>query len=87
MDFFKTLKIPGIDETIITPPNMTLQKKMNIWVGEYHLELIHMTGHTDGDLVIYIEALKTIIAGDLISNRKIPDMRDAYIEDWMEALN
>ena len=87
LEFFKTLKIPGIEETVITPPNMGFKEKMHIWAGEYHLELIHMPGHTDGDLVIYIEALKTIIAGDLISNRKIPDMKDAYIEDWMKALN
>ena len=87
LDFFKTLKIPETEETVITPPNMSFKEKMHIWVGEYHLELIHMPGHTDGDLVIYIEALKTIIAGDLISNRKIPDMKDAYIEDWMKALN
>ena len=87
LEFFKTLEIQGIEETVITPPNMTFKEKMHIWVGEYHLELIHMPGHTDGDLVIYIEALKTIIAGDLISNRKIPDMRDAYIENWMKALN
>jgi len=87
LDFFKILKIPGIEEIVITPPNMTFKDKMNIWVGEYHLELIHMPGHTAGDLVIYIEDLKTIIAGDLISNRKIPDMRDASIEDWMKSLN
>jgi len=87
LNLFKTRKIPGAEETVITPPNMTFKEKMHIWVGEYHLELIHMPGHTDGDLVIYIEALKTIIAGDLISNRKIPDMSDAYIEDWMNALN
>ena len=87
LNLFKTRKIPGADETVITPPNITFKEKMHIWVGEYHLELIHMPGHTDGDLVIYIEALKTIIAGDLISNRKIPDMSDAYIEDWMNALN
>ena len=87
LNFFKTRNIPGIEETVVTPPNMVFKEKMHIWAGEYHLELIHMPGHTDGDLVIYIEALKTIIAGDLISNRKIPDMRDANIEDWMKALN
>tara|TARA_Y100001960_G_C14728633_1_gene856255 strand:+ start:710 stop:1555 length:846 start_codon:yes stop_codon:yes gene_type:complete len=87
LDFFKSLKLPGMEETVVTLPNMIFKEKMHIWAGEYHLELIHMPGHTDGDLFIYIEALKTIIAGDLISNRKIPDMSDANIEDWMKALN
>jgi len=88
LDFFKNLNIPGIEETVVTPPNVIFKEKMDIWAGGYHLELIHMPGHTDGDLFIYIEVLKTIIAGDLISHRKIPDMRDASsIEDWMKALN
>jgi cyclase len=84
--FFKTFKIPGMDETVITPPNVIFKEKMHIYAGEYHLQLIHMPGHTDGDLFIYIETLKTIIAGDLIFNGKIPYMGDAYVDDWIKAL-
>ena len=88
LNFNKNLNIPGVEETVVTSPNVIFKEKMDIWAGGYHLELIHMPGHTDGDLFIYIEALKTIIAGDLISNGKIPNMRDASsIEDWMKALN
>ena len=74
--FFKTLKIPGMEETVITPPNMIFKDKMDIYAGEHH-----------GDLFIYIEALKTLIAGDLIFNGKVPYMGDAYIDDWTKALN
>ena len=87
LEVFKSFKIPGMDETVITPPNMIFKEKMHVYAGEYHLELIHAPGHTDGDLFIYIEALKTIIAGDLITTGKIPYMGDAYIEDWIKALN
>lgn len=87
LDYFKALKIPGMEETVVTPPNLTFKEKMNIWAGEYHLRLTHMRGHTDGDLFIYIEALKTVIAGGLISNRRIPNLEDAYVEDWITALN
>ncbi|MBT6718589.1 MAG: MBL fold metallo-hydrolase [Nitrospina sp.] len=87
LEFFKTLKIPGMEETVVTPPNMVFKEKMHVWAGEYHLQLIHMPGHTDGDLFIYIEALKTIIAGDLIFNGKIPYMGDAYVDDWIKALD
>ena len=87
LEVFKSFKIPGMDETVITPPNMIFKEKMHVYAGEYHLELIHAPGHTDGDLFIYIEALKTIIAGDLITTGKIPYMGDAYIDDWIKALN
>jgi cyclase len=86
LEVFKSFKIPGMDETVITLPNIIFKEKMHVYAGEYHLQLIHMPGHTEGDLFIYIETLKTIIAGDLISNGKIPYMGDAYIEDWIKAL-
>lgn len=86
LDFFKTMNIPGMDQTIITPPNMIFKKKMEIFVGGYHLELIHVRGHTDGDLFIYIEQLKTLITGDLVFNGKIPYMGDAYLDDWISAM-
>ena len=87
LEVFKSLKIPGIEETVVTPPNIIFKDKMDIYVSEYHLELIHVKGHTDGDLFIYIEALKTLITGDLILNKRIPYMGDAYIEDWIKAIN
>jgi len=87
LEVFKSFKIPGMDETVITPPNVIFKEKMHLYAGEYHLQLVHAPGHTDGDLFIYIETLKTIIAGDLITSGKIPYMGDAYIEDWIKALN
>jgi cyclase len=87
LDFFKTMNIPGMDETVITPPNIIFKEKMEIFVGGYHLKLIHVRGHTDGDLFIYIPILKTLITGDLVFNKKIPYMGDAYVEEWLSALN
>ena len=87
LEVFKSLKIPGMEETVVTPPSIIFKDKMDIYVGEYHLELIHVKGHTDGDLFIYIEALKTLITGDLILNKRIPYMGDAYIEEWIKAIN
>ena len=87
LEVFKSLKIPGIEDTMVTPPNIIFRDKMDIYAGEYHLELIHVKGHTDGDLFIYIEALKTLITGDLIQNKRIPYMGDAYIEEWIKSIN
>ncbi len=87
LDFFKTMNIPGMNETVITLPNIIFKERMEIFVGGYHLKLMHARGHTDGDLFIYIEELKTIITGDLVFNRKVPYMGDAYVEEWISALH
>jgi len=87
LELFKTFGIPGMDEVKISPPNMVYEKSMNIDLGGFHLELIHSgRGHTDGDTYIYMNSLRTIIAGDLVMNKKIPYMGHAYINEWIDCL-
>ena len=87
LEFFKTFKIPGMDEVKVTPPNMVFEKNMEIYSGEYHLQLIHLgRGHTDGDVFIHLTELNAVIAGDLIFNGQFPYMGDGYVEEWIAAL-
>ncbi len=87
LSLFKTFGLPGIDEVEITPPNIIYEKEMEIWLGEYRLQLLyHGKGHTDGDTIIYIDQLRTVITGDLVFNKKIPYTADAYIDDWIDSL-
>ena len=87
LSLFKTFGLPGIDEVEITPPNIIYEKEMEIWLGGYRLQLLyHGKGHTDGDTIIYIDQLRTIITGDLVFNKKIPYMADSYIDDWIASL-
>jgi cyclase len=87
LEKFKSKNIRGMDETVVTPPNMVFKDEMEIFVGGYSLRLLHVRGHTDGDVFIYIDQLKTLITGDLVSYRKIPSLKDAYVEEWIAALN
>ncbi len=87
LSLFKTFELPGIDEVEITPPNIIYEKEMEIWLGGYRLQLLyHGKGHTDGDTIIYIDQLRTVITGDLVFNKKIPYMADSYIDDWIGSL-
>ncbi len=87
LEKFKSFKIPGLDEVTVTPPNLVFEKKMHIYLGGYHLELIHFgRGHTDGDIFIYMNALKTVITGDLVFNENHPYMGDGYVEEWIATL-
>jgi len=87
LSLFKTFGLPGIDEVEITPPNIIYEKEMEIWLGGYRLQLLyHGKGHTDGDTIIYIDQLRTVITGDLVFNKKIPYMADSYIDDWIASL-
>ena len=87
LDNFKNRNIPGVEDVIITLPNLVFKDKLEIFIGGYHLNLIHVRGHTDGDLFIFIKELRTLITGDLISNKEIPYMGDGYVEEWISAIN
>ena len=77
-----------MDEVTVTPPNMVFEKSMEIFAGEYHLQLIHLCrGHTDGDLFVLLPALKAVIAGDLIFNGQFSYMGNGYVDEWIEALD
>ncbi len=87
LDFFKTFGLPGMEEVVVTPPNMVYEKQIDLFPGSYHLQLIHRgEGHTDGDTIIYLEELKTVIAGDLVFNKKLPFMGHGYVDSWLESL-
>ncbi len=87
LDRFKSFKIEGLDEVTVTPPNMVFEKRMEVYAGEYHLQLIHRRGHTNGDLFIHLKELKAVIAGDLIFNGQFPYMGDGYVSEWIDALH
>ena len=88
LSLFKTFGLPGMDEVKITPPNIVYEKGMEIWLGGYRLQLLHHgKGHTDGDTIIYIAQLRTVITGDLVFNKKIPYMDDSHIDEWIDSLN
>ena len=87
LEYFKSKNIPGMDETVVTLPNLVFKEEMEIFVGGYSLRLIHARGHTDGDVYIYIEQLKTLITGDLVSYKKIPSLKDAYLEEWIGVMD
>ncbi|MDA8561028.1 MBL fold metallo-hydrolase [Nitrospinae bacterium] len=87
LEYFKSKNIPGIDETVVTLPNLVFKEEIEIFVGGYSLRLMHVSGHTDGDVFIYIEQLKTLITGDLVSYKKIPSLKDAYVEKWITTMD
>ncbi|PIQ99768.1 MAG: hypothetical protein COV66_09150 [Nitrospinae bacterium CG11_big_fil_rev_8_21_14_0_20_45_15] len=87
LELFKTFKLPGLEETKVTPPNLIYDGNLEIFLGGYRLKIAHSRGHTDGDSYIFMPELQTVITGDLVSNKIIPYMNDGYVEDWIKAVD
>jgi cyclase len=84
---FKPFNIPDLDAVRVTLPTMVYEKKMDVYLGGYHLQLVHLgRGHTDGDTLIILQELRTVITGDLIYNRQLPYLAEGYLDEWIDGL-
>jgi cyclase len=51
------------------------------------LRLLNMgSGHSDGDLVMYLPSAKVAFVGDLFFNRALPNTQDANLLTWIKTL-
>jgi glyoxylase-like metal-dependent hydrolase (beta-lactamase superfamily II) len=76
-----------VKETRVTPPNVTLDRKMTLFRGGREIQLLYFgRGHTDTDVVVYLPKEKIVCTGDLMES-VISYMGDAYAEEWPATLD
>ena len=76
-----------VKETKVTPPNVTLDRKMTLFRGGREIQLLYFgRGHTDTDVVVYLPKERIVCTGDLMES-VISYMGDAYAEEWPATLD
>lgn len=84
----KSITEAAFSQTVVTLPSMFIDKDQMIQVSENVVKLIHLkgSGHTKGDIIVYIPHLKAAFAGDLIFNSRVLSLRDGNINNWIKSL-
>ncbi len=62
------------------------QKVLELDGKKVFIESVDKKAHTKSDLFIYIPEYKTLFAGDLVFNQRIPSLRDGDITSWIQIL-
>jgi cyclase len=76
-----------VKETKVTPPNVTLDRKMTLFRGGREIQVFWFgRGHTDTDVVVYLPKERIVCTGDLMES-VISYMGDAYVEEWPATLD
>jgi glyoxylase-like metal-dependent hydrolase (beta-lactamase superfamily II) len=76
-----------VKEIKVTPPNLTLDRKMTLFRGGREIQLLFLgRGHTDTDVVVYLPKERIVCTGDLMES-VISYMGDSYPEDWIQTLD
>lgn len=70
----------------IKPPSITFSERLVLHVGNRRVDLIHLPGHTDGHLGIYLPEEKVFFAGDNFCNGTQPSMAHSLPRQWVASL-
>jgi len=74
--------------TRLVVPERTVEAFTSLALGDRHVELLYSGwASTPGDLSVYDPASGTLFAGGLVTNRRIPEVRDAKLDGWLRALD
>ena len=69
-------------------PDRVVDGSTVLQVAGLKLQLLYFGwGATPGDLAVYDPASGVLFAGGLVSNRRIPELRDAQLAGWLLALD
>lgn len=76
-----TLTVPTLPSEIISSDKM-----LKIGNLELQLHLMKKKAHSDKDLVVFLPKSKTLFAGDLVFNDRLPSLIGGDINGWIDAL-
>lgn len=71
----------------VTPPDIVVNGKEELWLGDRQVQLAEFEGHSGGtDMVAYIPDANVLVAGDLVFAKRIPYVGDGNIRVWRDNL-
>jgi len=71
----------------IVRPSITFDHKLDIEHGRRTIRLIHVGGHTEATLVVWLPEEKILFAGDTVWDDQHPYMAQANTKQWLDALS
>ena len=75
----------AMNNTKIKAPNQVLTAK-TLDLDGYKLDIFHLDGHTQSDIVIYDENTKILYASDLVFNKRTLTTPHANMQNWLKSL-
>jgi len=74
--------------TVPMRPTQMISEDKTLTIGDQIIELHLMKkkAHSDKDMVVYLPKIKTLFAGDLVFNDRVPSLRDGDINGWISAM-
>ena len=79
--------LPLIENYQLRPPTITFTERLNLYLGDYVFELMHLPGHTPYQVGVYIPQERVIFTGDNVVNGWRPGFMHCCPLEWLESLD
>ncbi|MBM4313809.1 MAG: MBL fold metallo-hydrolase [Deltaproteobacteria bacterium] len=70
----------------IKMPSITFSERLRLHVGNHTIEAIHLPGHTEGHIGVYIPQERIFFAGDNFCNGTQPSLAHCLPLEWVASL-
>lgn len=67
-------------------PDITFTENLNLYLGGYTFELIHLPGHAPGVIGVYIPEERVVFASDCLFYQEKSYLHEATPDQWLESL-
>jgi cyclase len=71
---------------VVRKPRFTYENRMTIHLGDEVFELIHHSGHTQDETIVYMPRKKVLFTGDNVCTIGIPSLHECYLKGWLASL-
>jgi cyclase len=68
-------------------PELCVEDRLTLHLGDRHVQVLHLNGHTPASLGVYLPEERILFAGDNVVNHGYPVMFQANSAAWLETLN
>jgi glyoxylase-like metal-dependent hydrolase (beta-lactamase superfamily II) len=76
-----------IAASAIVTPSCVFEERLELDLGERPIVLVHPgRGHTDNDVVVWIEDARVLFTGDLVEEGSAPSFEDSFPLEWPDSL-
>jgi len=75
-----------VEGAVLQLPDVTFHQRMDLHLGDREVQLLHFgTGHTLGDVLVYLPSERLLFAGDIAFHYVTPIAFEGHISKWIRV--
>jgi cyclase len=75
-----------LDTYRVRVPTVVFSDRLDLHLGDVHLELTFQPGHTANSLIAYLPEDGVVFTGDIVCEAGLPSFQDSRLWDWFDAI-